>query len=420
VDSGAEQEVWVREQRVFNALARLRRDPRDREAAKALGESGLAGAAAFLDPGGGTPEWAAAAAIARLKLGDDSVLQVVLNELRTNAGRMRAEAAEALSARTEPAVLDAFRPFLADDQLISLRLSAALALGPSAGDAAVAALERYGLTTDDPDVYARAAAMLLERGSAKAVDSLARGDNPLARGREQWKALELLAKSPRPEATDRLEALAVEGGNATWTAALLMLRHHKDRAHRALGEALKKDVYDDDTRYNLILRLSPGEHPEVAPIVAEIGNKRLGAAEDDIADTSLRLLLADACDACGRGPEARKHLDIYAGLFPDTAFFCNNAAWFMAIGKTPEVADGAAAVPLAVRAVTAEPDSALYWDTLAEAFREAGAYREATLAAAKALELAPLDGEACDVPYCEKQLAKMAGLERGQGSALIR
>ncbi|KAF0245890.1 MAG: hypothetical protein FD180_1152 [Planctomycetota bacterium] len=74
--------------------------------------------------------------------------------------------------------------------------------------------------------------------------------------------------------------------------------------------------------------------------------------------------------------------------------------------------DGKAAIPLATRAVAAEPWNASNLDTLAEAYRADGNWKEAAATAGRALDLAPLDRDPMGAPYYERQAARMEGVAR--------
>ena len=220
----------------------------------------------------------------------------------------------------------------------------------------------------------------------------------------------LLAARDRPAAADRLEAIATDG-KSPWAfeAAFALGNRHRARAHAALARALQNASYDSGLERRILELLSPGEFPDCAAVVAARAPAHLESPAD-VNEPQFRLLLADAFDMTGRGPEARVHLDFYASLCPDTPSYCNNAAWFMSISRTPELNDGPAALALALRAVEAVPESASYWDTLSEALRECGLRDAAALASMRAFQLAPIDGDTCDLPYCARQLARMLSI----------
>lgn len=395
---------WVAELRLFNALQRLARSPGDHDATAAIADSGLRAAAAFL------PE---AAAVARLRCGDLTALPAVVRELEAPAGLQRMEAAEALAWCSDPSAAEALRGHLGENEPVRVRLSAALASG-GADPAALEVLEKFGLPADEDPVFLRAASILLAAGRPRAVDALANPAN-YRRSAGSWDSpLAMLAAAPGDSGPARLEALVAGGGESALAAARALMTRDRPRAMRALAAALEKTPPRGDNERWLLQMISSSEVPAIAPLYAERAKASLGGL-DDISWPALFHMIAESLDACGRGAEARKHLDAYGAILPDTAETNNNTAWFLSISRSPEMHDGAAALPRAMRAVAAEPWNSGYWDTLAEAFFAAGLPHEAVHVAAFALALAPADGEPYSEPYYEKQLAKMLARRAAAG-----
>lgn len=399
---------WVDEMRLFNALLRIAKSPADRDAIAALGDSGLRGAASFLPPAAQD----AASAIARLRCGDTSALGRVIEELHLPAGLVRMEAAEALCWRSEKEAVDALRQHLGDGEPVRVRLSAALATG-AADPAALDVLEKFGLPSDNDAVFLRSASILLAAGRPRALEALANPENS-RRGAGEWDSpFEMLAFAPGTAGPDKLEALISPKGTTGLMAARALMQRDRPRAMRAMAAALEKcDANGDNERWLLQL-ISCSELPAAAPLYATRAKAHL-QGEDDLSWPALFHMLAESLDAAGKGAEARKYLDTYGAILPDTAETNNNTAWFLSIAKTPEMHDGPAALPRAIRAVAAQPWNAGYWDTLGEAFRACGLLDEAVFVAATAMEMAPRDGELYSEPYYEKQLAKMLGLRANQ------
>ncbi len=400
-DSGSG--AWVDEMRLFNALLRLAKTPGDRDAMAAVGDSGLRGAASFLPA-----DTEALAAIARLRCGEPSSLPRVIEELRAPAGLARMEAAEALAWCPVKEAADALRPFLGEGEPVRVRLSAALATG-AADPAALDVLEKFGLPSDNDAVFLRSASILLAAGRPRALDALGNPENS-RRSAGTWDSpFEMMAFAEGTAGPDRLEALISPKGTTGLMAARALMQRDRPRAMKAMAAALEKcDAKGDNERWLLQL-ISTSELPSAAPLCAARAKAHL-AADDDLSWPALYHMLAESLDACGKGEEARKYLDTYGSILPDTAETNNNTAWFLSIAKSPQMSDGPAALPRAMRAVAAEPWNSGYWDTLAEAFRASGLYGEAVHAATFAMQIAPVDGELYSEPYYEKQLAKMRAL----------
>lgn len=100
-------------------------------------------------------------------------------------------------------------------------------------------------------------------------------------------------------------------------------------------------------------------------------------------------LLARLQDAAGDARGALESLRIGRAAMPDDVSLAHNLAWRLATASDADLRDGAEAVKLLeqIRAVTSDPDAALY-DTLAAAYAEAGRYEDAVATARKALDAA--------------------------------
>lgn len=400
---------WVAELRIFNALLRLSASPADRDALAAVADSGLRAAAAYLPEATASPE----AAVARLRCGDLQALPAVVAELDEPSGLVRMEAAEALAWCPDPAAAEALKRHLGADEPVRVRLSAALAAG-GADPAALDVLEKFGLPADEDPVFLRSASLLLAAGRPRALDALANPAN-YRRSAGSWDSpLEILAAAPGEAGPARLEDLVRGGGESALAAARALMTRDRPRAMRALAAALEKTPPRGDNERWLLQMISTSEVPAVAPLYAERAKAALGGMED-ISWPALFHMIAESLDACGKGAEARKHLDVYGSILPDAAETNNNTAWFLSIARSPGMRDGAAALPRAMRAVAAEPWNSGYWDTLAEAFLAAGHPGAACHVAAFALALAPADGEPYSEPYYEKQLAKMLSRRAAAG-----
>jgi outer membrane protein assembly factor BamB len=421
LNTGVDTDPWVQESRTENAVARIRRREEDADAALWLGKSGLAGAADLLaDRPGGRPAEAydVAAPIARLRLGDAAALDRVLTIARSG-GTAEIAAIEALATRTEPAALAALREALESaDVPMRARLAAALALGASGGALALDLIEKFGLSEDkDRELYLRSASILLKEGRARAIASLARDNQPELGAGLLPCPYAMLATSGNSDAVAKLETAATTRHARTYQAAWYFLRHHPDRAHRAIAKAWEAKALDGEGPLaSVVTLLSPAEHPEVATLVTKVVPPLLtGESSVEESQLSMRIQLFDALDVLGRVKEARRHVDFYTSLFTDNASMNNNGAWYLSIAKSRALRNGPKAAEMAARAVEAEPESASYWDTWAEALRECGRYDAAVVAARRAWELAPADGSNCDAPYCARQLARMQALQASNG-----
>ncbi|MCE9581027.1 MAG: PQQ-binding-like beta-propeller repeat protein [Planctomycetes bacterium] len=402
--------AWSQEQRLFNALARIRKNPADREAIAAIGDSGLRAAAEFLPPAAGD----VFAAVARLRCGDSGALEAVIAELGRTDGPARMEAAEVLAWRPEPAAIDALRQHLGDKEPVRVRLSATLAVGAS-DPVALDVLERYGIPSDANAVFLRSASILLAAGRPKALDALANPQNA-SRSAGAWDSpLSMLGASSNPAAADRLEALILSKNEVASSAAQALMKTDRPRAQRALAKALEAMTPQDNNERFFLQLLTASEVPASAPLIAEKALAHL-QSPDDVSWPALQYIIAEAWDAMGRGAEARKKVELYSEVFPDTTEMNNNTAWFLSIGRTPQMSDGNAAMPHAVRAVAGEPWNPAYWDTLGEACRVAHHNEAAVLVAGFALSISPLDGEADAEPYYQKQLAKAVLQRQAEGA----
>ncbi len=412
LEEGIPTELWVRERRFWNAAARLGTGEADREAALALGELGFAAALPWLADRPGQDAHNEAAAVARLRLGDAEAMPAVLAILGAG-GKTAPEAAEALSDRTEDAALQGLKPFLAPGNPVRIRLAAGFAWGARGEAAALEAVEQLGLPSNDAEQVLRAARVLLGARRERAIEPILRRARELSL---EWAVYEMVGASGVPGSVDALEKRILDAaGDVDVLAIRVLLAHAPVRAHEVLGAALRDRRITGDAALDVAGRLVPGEHPDVAGVVADLA---LAALSDrgNAGRTWLRILAADSCDVAGRGAAARLHLDAYAQLFPDNASYNNNSAWFRAIALTPELRDAKGALAGAATAVGMEPDNASYWDTLAEALRCAGDLDAALSAAARALELAPASGDTCDVAYCTRQLTRIRMLQVTRGA----
>ncbi len=96
-----------------------------------------------------------------------------------------------------------------------------------------------------------------------------------------------------------------------------------------------------------------------------------------------------ALEAAGREADARDAYEAARGREPGNARVLNALAWLLVTAKDASVRDAAAALPLARRAVTAEPESASYRDTLAEALFANGDEDGARAELRRAVDAAP-------------------------------
>ncbi|MEK7468360.1 MAG: PQQ-binding-like beta-propeller repeat protein, partial [Planctomycetota bacterium] len=401
---------WVDELRLFNALHRLARAQGDRDAIQAVAESGLRGATDFLPPADFDP----LSAVARLRCGEASVLAKVISELHLPAGTARMEAAEALAWRDEKEAVDALRQHLGEGEPVRVRLSAALACASDAASFEV--LEKFGLPSDDDAIFLRSASILLAAGRPKAIDALANPENSRRFAGDWDSPLDMLAASTNPDARARLEAMITPRGQPAIAAARALLQRDRPRGMKAMAAALEKCEPRADNERWLLQMISPSEVPEIGPAYAGRA-KALLPSEDDISWPAVHHMIAESLDVCGKGAEARKFLDTYGAILPDTAETNNNTAWFMAIARTPEMRGGGEAIKRALRAVAAEPWNASYLDTLAEAYRADRNWKEACSAAGRALELSSTDRDAMSAPYYERQVARMKALRDSDGAS---
>lgn len=91
------------------------------------------------------------------------------------------------------------------------------------------------------------------------------------------------------------------------------------------------------------------------------------------------------------------------GLREDPATFAN-LAWILATSTNDALRDGAAAVPLAEKAVAANRNSYHFASVLAAALAENGRFEEAVQAAHRSLEIARLTGDAAAINFAETRL----------------
>ena len=117
-------------------------------------------------------------------------------------------------------------------------------------------------------------------------------------------------------------------------------------------------------------------------------------------DVRLYLNLAMVYHAVGKEREAMKTYDRIIRLDPDSALALNNLAWLLATAEDESLRDQRAALVLADKAVALER-SAMYLDTLAEAYFVNGKVREAVATIREAIALAE-----DDKAYYEQQLRR--------------
>ncbi|KAF0245887.1 MAG: hypothetical protein FD180_1149, partial [Planctomycetota bacterium] len=398
-DSGAGP--WVDEMRLFNALARLSKAQGDREAIVAVGDSGIRGAADFLPPAGFDP----AAAVARLRCGDLSVLQNVIDELHRPAGTARMEAAEALAWRSETEAIDALRQHLGEGEPVRVRLSAALAAGASDA-AALDVLEKYGLPSDEDAVFLRSASILLAAGRPKALDALSIPQNATRATVSNDFALNMLGNVNDPDSLKRLEDLVKSNGRLTIAAARILVNREGPAAMEAIGAAIEKCERGGENEIALLQLISPRDVPNRLSKLAE----RIQARIDDhfyFSWPEIYCLQAETFSASGEHGRARSALSDYANVFEGSARTQNNFAWLLITlpeSREPELSNALSAV---IRAIQAEPTSPEFWDTFGHCLRKLEMLDFAAIAQARAMHLAPLEERKNKSDYYEEEFTKV-------------
>ena len=97
----------------------------------------------------------------------------------------------------------------------------------------------------------------------------------------------------------------------------------------------------------------------------------------------------------GRTDKAIEHYNKALSLSPASTLVLNNLAWILATNQNSNLRDGARAVQLAEKASKLSGyKDAVFLDTLAAAYAEAGRFHEAWQTAQKAVELALTEGRA--------------------------
>lgn len=128
-------------------------------------------------------------------------------------------------------------------------------------------------------------------------------------------------------------------------------------------------------------------------------------------DTDLRDHLAAALEAEGRIGDAIKEYRAVLDVNPAQTSALNALAWLLSTQPDAKWRNGSEAVELATRACQLTSDkNALYLQTLAAAYAEAGRFDDAVAAANKALDLAKAAGDSESMA----RLEKMAGLFQGR------
>jgi len=180
----------------------------------------------------------------------------------------------------------------------------------------------------------------------------------------------------------------------------LRLKPEDAEAHYNLGNALASQGKFKEAigHYSEALRLKPNyaqAHNKLAVALAE--NGRFQEAIDHYYEalriepnSSLtHIQLASVWARQGQAKHAIEHYQEALRLDPDSAIVLNNLAWILATNGSSNFRDGARAVQLAEKACALSGyKNAVFLDTLAAAYAEAGRFNEAIQTAQKGVELA--------------------------------
>jgi len=231
----------------------------------------------------------------------------------------------------------------------------------------------------------------------------------------------LVRKGKFKEAIDHyLQALQIKPDNFEAHYNLGIMLAHQGKFAEAIdhySQALRLKPADAETHYNLgnalagqgkfteaidhyweALRLKANyaqAHHKLAVALAENGRvqEAIGhyyeALRIEPNSSLTHLQLASALARQGQTKQAIKHYQEALRLDPESTIVLNNLAWILATNGSSNFRDGARAVQLAEKACAlSDYKNAVFLDTLAAAYAEAGMFNEALHTAQKAVELA--------------------------------